>query len=479
MNDLSIIVICERAKELVDGNPQFIFCDENNLMDTVNSISSKYVTFVKESDEIDENYVDILNDKVQEDFDCCYINCISKYDYKKEIKILTNVEELKKYKPYYGEYIWNFIFNREKFIEIVSQSDSDNFNEIVSSLFENTTAIGDVLYYHDPNSKQLLHNFCYNDYKPSEYYKNIVYFAEGCNGIFNGYISWVKNVGRCFADKFDITILYDEIPDETIELFSKYFNCVRRDYTRNYVADRFFAVYTEYYYPKNIFTLDENYMFIHGNMSDFENAIRFYDDIYTKYIAVSKVAAKKAVGYFPTDNIEYVYNPFMLDPELLKPHLRLVSAHRYTAVKGPQRIELMAEILDELEIPYTWNIFTDQHEGTNKNGLIYRSRVSNPFPYLQDSDYFVAFSDSEALGYSVLEALSVNTKVIVTPLEAYDELGIVDGENGVVIPFEYFDDENRDKLVDVIKKIYEDKEKTINYKFDETLYSGFNDLFIK
>lgn len=479
MKDLSIIVICEEVREPVDGNPQFVFCDENSLIDVVNSLSSKYIVFLKENDEIEENYVEILNNKVKEDFDCCFINYICNYHYKNEVKILTNEEELKHYKPYYGEYIWSFIFNREKFLEIISYDGSDDFNEIVNSVFEKTTAIGDVLYYHNPNKKKLLNNFCYNDYKTSEYYKNVVYFAEGCNGVFNGYISWVRNVGRCFAHKYDITILYDEIPDETIEIFSKYFRCVQRDYRVNYVTDRLFTVYTEYYYPKDIVTLDENYIFIHGNMSDFENAIRFYDDIYTKYIAVSKVAAKKAVGYFPTNNIEYVYNPFMLDQELLKPHLRLVSAHRYTAVKGPQRIELMAEILDELGIPYTWNVFTDQYEGTNKNGLIYRSRVTNPFPYLQDSDYFVALSDSEALGYSVLEALSVNTKVIVTPLEAYDELGVVDGVNGVIIPFEYFDEENRDKLVEVIKKIYEDREKTIEYKFDESLYTGFNDLFIK
>ena len=136
-----------------------------------------------------------------------------------------------------------------------------------------------------------------------------IYFANGCNGVFNGYISWARNVGRCFSNDYDITFLYDNLPDVTYNNFSTFFNCVKRETSVNYTCDRFFVVYTEYYYPKNIFTLDENYLFIHGNMSDYPNSRRFYDDIYTKYIAVSKVAAERAVGYFPTDKIEHILNP--------------------------------------------------------------------------------------------------------------------------------------------------------------------------
>ena len=34
--------------------------------------------------------------------------------------------------------------------------------------------------------------------------------------------------------------------------------------------------------------LEENYMFIHGNMSDYPNARHYKDDIYTKYLGVSR-----------------------------------------------------------------------------------------------------------------------------------------------------------------------------------------------
>jgi glycosyltransferase involved in cell wall biosynthesis len=220
-------------------------------------------------------------------------------------------------------------------------------------------------------------------------------------------------------------------------------------------------------------------MFIHGNSSDYKNSKHYYDDIYTEYIGVSKVAAEKAIGYYPRDDIKYVYNPYILDENMIKPHLRLVTTMRSSDIKRPDRIVYLAEILDELDIPYTWNMFTDKNENTNVNGLIYRKRTVNPMPYVADSDYFVLLSDSESFSYSVVEALSVNTKVIVTPLEVYDEIGVEDGKNGFVVPFEYFDEENKDKLKEFAKKIYANKDMKFKYTFNDKLYEGFNDIFIK
>jgi glycosyltransferase involved in cell wall biosynthesis len=124
-------------------------------------------------------------------------------------------------------------------------------------------------------------------------------------------------------------------------------------------------------------------------------------------------------------------------------------------------------------------MFTDVKENTNVNGLVYRRRVLNPMPYVNDSNYFVLLSDSESFSYSVVEALSVNTKVIVTPLEVYDEIGVENGKNGYVVPFEYFEEENKEKLKEFAKMIYKNKDKEFNYKFNDSLYKGFNDIFIK
>ena len=477
MKDLAIIILGDNYKIKSRENIEIIFANENNLIDKIKMANCKYITFIKENDIIEKNYINIIEKKIQEDFDCCFINYSINYNYINNQKILTSVKELKNNLPYYGEYIWSFIFKKSKLMEILNCS-LENFDEMVNNLFKNKTAIGEVLYYHNPNNTKCLNNFCYTDVKTSQYYENMIYVGNGCNGIFNGYVSWIKNIGRCFANRYDITILYDNICSQTLNHFSKYFRCIKKVNNINFVCARLLVTYSTYFYPKNICCIGENYMFIHGNMSDYPNSRRFTDDIYTKYIAVSKVAAQKAKGYFPTDNIEYILNPFKLDNNLLKPHLKLVSAQRNSPEKKPERFKIIAAALNALDIPFTWNIFTDTDVNVNENGLIYRSCVENPLPYIQDSDYFVSVSDTEALGYSVLEALALNTKVIVTPLEAFYELGIKDGENGYFIPFEYFNSDKMDEMIKFIEKIYKNKDKKINYKFNESLFDKYNDLFI-
>ena len=480
MKDITIIIFGKENLNYgeVPNNLEIVRIDIENIKEKLKGINTKYISFIKSDDIISDDYFNLISVKVKEDFDCCYINytldCVDE-----SVKLLTSEKELLCNKPYYGGYIWNYIYKTDIFIELFKCNDKNEFNKLIDIKYVKMSAIGKIVYIHKINGVSLLNYFCYRDIRKTLYLKNVIYVGNGCNCTFNGYVSWVKNIGRCFSDKFDITILYDNIPDETLKLFSKYFNCIKYDLEIDYLCKKLLLTYSTYYYKKNIFTLNANYMFIHGNMCDYPNSKHFYDDIYTKYIGVSEVSAKKAKGYFPTDKIDYIINPFKIDSELVKPHLKLVSAQRSAYIKRLERIEILASVFDELDIPYTWNVFTDKNENTNKNGVVYRRRLANPLSYVEDADYFVLLSDSEALSYGVLEALSLNTKVIVTPLEAFNELGVVDGENGFIIPFEYFDANNKEKLMEIVKKIYANKDKKINYKFDESLFARYNDLFIK
>lgn len=479
MIDLTLIILGNKENQETNRNIETIYCTGDNIINNIDKALGKYIVFIKEEDKIAKEYLTTVVETLKNDFDCCFINYNIEYNHKNNTKICTNKIELANNKPYYGEYIWAFIYNKEKLKKIIKIDDMETFNKTVDEEFINRTAINNLIYFHNPKGKKIIKNLGLCDLKRTEYYKNIIYIGSGCNGIFNGYISWINNLGRYFEKLYEITIIYDKIQPITFNSFSKYFNCVERQNNINYVCESLSITYSTYYYPKNLFTLDQNYLFIHGNMSDYPNARRFHDDIFSHYVAVSKTAAKKAIGYFPTDNIEFILNPFVLDNDLVKPHLTLTSAFRHCKVKRPDRVEKLASILDKLEIPYTWNIFTDKNENTNKNGLIYRRRVNNPIPYIKDSDYFVLLSDSEAMPYCVLEALAVNTKVILTPLEAYNELEIKNEENAIIIPFEYFEDGNEDKLTKVVKKIYKEKEKEINYKFDESSWEGYNNVFVK
>ena len=479
MKDLTLIIIGKNSDIREDKNVEFFYTKGNNIKELIKIARGKYITFIKEEDKLSKDYLKLVLEKTKKEFDYCFINYIIEYDYKRDVSLSVNAPELADNKPYYGEYLFSYIFDTTKLQSVIDITNVKEFNDKIDSDFTKKDAIGTLIYYHNPKGSRNVKSIPYCDLKRNEYYKNIIYVGKGCAGIFNGYVSWVKNLGRCFGKKYQLTVLYDVIDKDVLKHFSKYCKCVKRTPEINYYTDRLLVTYSTYYYPKNIITLDQSYMFIHGNMSDYPNTRVFHDDLYTHYVAVSKISAKKAEGYFPTKNIEYIVNPFKLEKELVKPHLTLTSAFKYSDVKKPERVELMASILDELEIPYTWNLFTDQKENTNRGGLIYRARVSNPIPYVKDSDYFVLLSNSEAMPYCVMEAISVNTKVIVTPLEAYDELGIVNGKNGFIVPFEYFEEKNRKKLVSFVKKIYKEKEKKVKFKLKESLWDGYNDIFIK
>ncbi|MBR2587808.1 MAG: hypothetical protein IKD77_01205 [Bacilli bacterium] len=479
MNKLSVIVLGKQYDVDVPNGVEIIYSDGTDLLNDVKKAKTKYVSFINCNDYISSNYFDRIKDIIDEDFDTCYISGTLNYEYLGIIKNLKNNKKLNEKKPYASSYIWNYIFNREKLLILLICYSEVVFNQMVDKIIKKQISINDIIYFHNPKGKKYLNESFLVDKRKTKHYKNIIYIGQYAGGTFNGYISWLNNIGKCFKD-YDITLIYDDLKEQNLVKFKKYFRCIKYDKTINYTCDRLIVTFSTYYYPSNLFPLEENYLFIHGNMSDYPNAVKYInngDDIYTRYIAVSQTAAIKAKGYFPTRNIEYIYNPLLI--ENVKPHLNLVSAQRSTNIKKMDRINILAGVLDELDIPYTWNVFTDKNEGTNKNGLIYRNRVLDPLPYIKDADYFVLLSDSEAFSYASLEALYLNTKLIVTPLEVYKELGIKNEENAFIIPFEYFDENNRKDLKELVVKIYEEKDKEFNYWYGEEHYEAYNEIFKK
>ncbi len=483
MGTITFILLTKQRKKISYGSIKVIPCNGKNLLSILHKVHTKYVAFMRDVDMVDEHYFEKIYEKIEEDFDCCFLNYDILYKYRdsKEHKINHNEKELAKNIPFVFDTIWSYIFRTKKLIKTLELPYSPSLNDSIAKIFRKRSSIGDVIYYHRPVCAYLSRDKNYYiDVKNQHYYKNILYIADGCNCVFNGYVSWVLNISRCFGKQYDITLLYDEIWEPTLKMLENYFHCVKRNYYDNYVCDRLLCTYSHIYYPKNIFYLEKNFLFIHGLMEDFSDSYDiFYDDIYSEYIAVSDIARKKSQKFFPFTTVKAILNPFQLDPQFVKPHLRLVSAQRYDSCKRFDRIEKLAACFDELDIPYTWNVFTDYQENTNHNGLIYRSRIYNVYPYVEDSDYFVLLSDTEAMPYSMIEALSLQTKVIGTPLDAFYELGVKDGENGFIIPFEAFEDDNHSTLLEYAKKIYENKGKEISYHYTDSFYAPYEEIFKK
>lgn len=122
-----------------------------------------------------------------------------------------------------------------------------------------------------------------------------------------------------------------------------------------------------------------------------------------------------------------------------KKSLLLVSATRIPARdkgKNADRMLTLARMLHDAEIDFIWLNFSDGQLINAPKGLINVGIYDNMQSYTAKADYLVQLSDSEGWSYSVLEALTNNTPVIVTPFKTAFEMGIRDGMNGYVIPFD-------------------------------------------
>ena len=129
---------------------------------------------------------------------------------------------------------------------------------------------------------------------------------------------------------------------------------------------------------------------------------------------------------------------------------------------------------------YTWNVFIDKKPYENEvyGGVVYRNSVINPLPFINDADYYVQLSDSEACCYSVMEAISLNTKLIVTPVKSHEELKVREA-GGTIIPFEFFEEENKDLLRPIVLELYKNINNPAINTLDESIYQKYNDLLKK
>jgi glycosyltransferase involved in cell wall biosynthesis len=96
-----------------------------------------------------------------------------------------------------------------------------------------------------------------------------------------------------------------------------------------------------------------------------------------------------------------------------------------------------------------------------------------------DADYLVQLSKSEALSYSLTEALCAKTKVITTDLPSICEVNIEDKVNGIIIPLEYFEEENKSLLKDKILEAYKNKNLKFDYTYDKKKFNQYKEIFSK
>lgn len=251
------------------------------------------------------------------------------------------------------------------------------------------------------------------------------------------YFSYLNNIGGTesffyyLAKKYknyDITIFYKDGDTRQIKRLSQYVRVKKYTGAKikckkiffNYTLDIIDNVEAEEYIQ--ILHADYKAMGVKPNINP----------KVTKYLGVSKQVCKTFKELTDIE-AELAYNPIKVDKP--KKVLNLVSATRLTAEKGKKRMIKLANLLNEANIPYIWTIFTNDTKAINIPNVCYMEPRLDIINYIANADYLVQLSDNEGYCYSVVEALSVGTPVIVTDIPVFKEIGL-NSKNSFILDFD-------------------------------------------
>ena len=257
-------------------------------------------------------------------------------------------------------------------------------------------------------------------------FKNIFYFSQ--LNVIGGVETFFYYLARKYHDH-DIAIFYKEGDDEQIQRLRQYVRVIKFN-GQKIECERAFFNYTidiiDYVDAK------EYYQIVHGDYTKFNVKLYIHPKM-NKFLGVSQLVCD-TFHELTGQTAELMYNPIIIDKP--KKILHLVSATRLTKEKGADRIVLLANAMEKAGIKFEWTIYTDSKTPLPNKNITFREPRLDIADYIADADYLVQLSDTEGYCFSVVEALALGTPVIVTDCPVFKEIGVVDGKNGFVLPFD-------------------------------------------
>ncbi len=267
-----------------------------------------------------------------------------------------------------------------------------------------------------------------------------------------GIETWIFNFARSLYEKYDILVLYQDMHISQINRLAKFVRVEKINSLKNYKCDTLIINRITDSTPINI-AFKKKVQMCHTCRMGQNWIIPKDNDV----VVFPSDAAKKS---FKHKTGRVIKN--LLPEEETKAALTLITASRLnTFEKGKSRLLKLAELLKSEGIPFVWLVFTKTDLGKNiPKGMILMDPELDIKPYIKSADYLVQLSDQESFCYSIVEALTLGTKVITTPIDVLPEIGFKDKEHGYIIPFDI-------KGAD-IKEIYENRKREISYHYDNT-----------
>lgn len=229
---------------------------------------------------------------------------------------------------------------------------------------------------------------------------------------------------------YDITIIYNHCDEQQMDRLKQYANLL--PYNPNMKIHCHILISNRLLEgaPNNI-TYDKKIQMLHCCKISQIWKVYSDNDIIVPVSEAVHQSFQNDIGTHPYSIIKNLVNV----KEVKRP-LRLISCTRLTYEKGGKRMLALAEELNRQNIPFIWTIFSEDRLPKNINGIVYMPPTIDVLNYIQGNDYLVQLSDSEAFGYSIVEALILGVPVITTPLPVLPEIDFEEGVNGYTLPFD-------------------------------------------
>lgn len=266
-----------------------------------------------------------------------------------------------------------------------------------------------------------------------------------------GIETFIYNFVKNMSVYYDICVLYDEIDSMQLTRLSAYADVRKNDLKKPIVCDSLIVNRVIDTVPENI-SYNQKIQMCHA-LRTLVHKYRIPEADHIVY--VSELSRKSFEGVEPDGPV--IHN--IMDPGPVHKALILVTCSRLqTGEKGYNRMIELAGALNRQQIPFKWFVFADKAiEGIDN--VISIKPTLDVKPWIAAATYLVQLSDEESFGYSLVESLSLGVPVISTPIGILPEIGVKEGINGHIIPFDGPYDE-------IVKKIYKSPIKSFKYDFD-------------
>ena len=269
------------------------------------------------------------------------------------------------------------------------------------------------------------------DVMASAYKTQVVIFVRQTYEI-GGIETFIYSFCKQMSKYYDITVVYDTIANNQLARLVEICPVIKNDRNREIICDTVIVIRIgDKLIPNNI-KYKQSVQMAHCIKQ--ESTWHLPQD--RDYIVNVSQASKDSFGEEAENGI-VIHN--LTDGAKNPKALMLISALRVGASDkqgNDARCIKFAKMLDDAGIKYIWLYFGDRQMANEPENMIYCGMKLDIRSYIAKADYLVQLSGSEAFSYSLLESLECRTPVIVTPLAQNEDMGIVDGQNGYIVPFE-------------------------------------------